>query len=223
MGLLSWLFGNTAIAKPAIELQPDRIFLTRPAMLRDFALQCGAALESHDRVLLVTHFEESRRAVLKQLKATQLSFEDRIERLNSHAAHSQLRAGVATLALADQLSADDTVIESHDQSLHIAVMIAERHPRRCHDERIEQFAASISGTASLTYFGSLEDAVHQRFAGAWVTDLLKKMGMQPDEVIESQMVTRRLIASQRQIESKMLFDTPANSAEEWCERNLPNL
>ena len=127
-----------------------------------------------------------------------------------------------TLALAEQLTADDTVVESHDKTLSIALFVAERHPRRCHDEHIERFAASAFGTVSVTYFSSLEDPVVQRFAGSGVADMLRKLGMAPDEVIESQMVARRIVAAQRKIESAMPSDTPANSAAEWCERNLHN-
>ncbi|MFM9964709.1 MAG: hypothetical protein ACKV2Q_26180 [Planctomycetaceae bacterium] len=215
MGLFSWLF-----RKPAFEQLPDRIFLTRSAMLGNFVNHSQAALQTYDRVLLVTHFEKSRREILEEFKAAQTSVEDNFVRLRSHAVSSQLRSGILTLSLADQCSVEDILVESHDKSLRVALLVAERHPLRRHDERIEQFAAAMPATASLTYFASLEDAVAKRFAGAWVSDTLVNLGMQPDECIESPMVTRRLIAAQRKLESAMISDTPADSAEEWCERNL---
>lgn len=217
MGLLSWLFG-----KPKFDLNPDRLFLTRSAMLGDFARRSRAAVQSHDRVLLVAHFEESLQAVAKQLKAERVPFRQETDVFRSHAVHSKISADTPMLVLAEQLTADANAIDSHDKSLRVAVLIAERHPLRRHDEQIEQFAAALSATASLTYFGSLDGAVYRRFAGAWVSGVLKNLGMKPDEAIESQMLSRRLMAAQRDIESKMFSDAPAHSAEEWCERNLPN-
>lgn len=216
MGLLSWLF-----RKPAFELQPDRIFLTRSAMLNDFVQRCRMAAQAQDRVLLVAHFEELRRAILDQLNAERIPVEEAAGQLRSHACLSELVPKTPTLALAEQLMADETAVESHDKSPSVAVLIAERHPLRGHDERIEQFAAALPAAARLTYFGSLDSAVYRRFAGDWVADTLKNLGMKPDEAIESQMISRRLIAAQRKIEAAMISDAPAESAEEWCERNLP--
>lgn len=216
MGLLSWLF-----RKPAFDLQPDRIFLTRLPMLGDFTRQCRTALESHDRVLLVTHFEESRQAVLDQLKAGRVPCHSDADRLRSHAVRAQLHHTLPTLVLAEQLIVEETAIESHDRSLSIAVLVAEHHPLRRHDLHIEQFLASVPATTRLTYFGSLDSAVYRRFAEPWVIDVLKKMGMKADEVLESQLVSRRLIAAQRRLETAIVSDIPADSADEWCERNLP--
>jgi hypothetical protein len=216
MGLLSWLF-----QKPAFELQPDRIFLTRSAMLNDFVQRCRLAAQAHDRVLLVAHFEDLRRAIFDRLNAERIPAEEAGGQLRSHAVLSELNAKTPTLALAEQLKVDVTALESHDKSPRVVILIAERHPLRGHDDRIEQFAAAMPATARLTYFGSLDSAVYRRFSGDWVADTLKNLGMKPDEVIESQMVARRLIGAQRKIEAAMISDAPADSAEEWCERNLP--
>lgn len=61
------------------------------------------------------------------------------------------------------------------------------------------------------------------FAGEWVENVLKQLGMKEDEPIESAMVARRIKAAQKKIESLSVGDLAADSAEQWMERNCPEL
>ncbi|MEE2938468.1 MAG: hypothetical protein VYA84_20970 [Planctomycetota bacterium] len=61
------------------------------------------------------------------------------------------------------------------------------------------------------------------FAGDWVTNLLNRMGMKKDEAIESQMVSRRITATQQKIERQVSGSLDAHSAAEWLEKNCPEL
>jgi hypothetical protein len=61
------------------------------------------------------------------------------------------------------------------------------------------------------------------FAGEWVQNVLQRLGMNENEAIESRMVTRRIQAAAQKIESQAVTDLPADSAEEWLERNCPDL
>jgi hypothetical protein len=47
--------------------------------------------------------------------------------------------------------------------------------------------------------------------------------MNESEAIESRMVTRRIQAAAQKIETQAVTDLPADSAEEWLERNCPDL
>ena len=68
----------------------------------------------------------------------------------------------------------------------------------------------------------MEDPLLKTFAGAWVQNVLRGLGMKENEAIESRMVSRRIRAAQKKIESQAVGDGPARSAEEWMERNCPN-
>jgi len=61
------------------------------------------------------------------------------------------------------------------------------------------------------------------FAGEWVQNGLQRLGMNESEAIESRMVTRRIQAAAQKIESPAVSDMAADSAEEWLERNCPDL
>ena len=61
------------------------------------------------------------------------------------------------------------------------------------------------------------------FAGEWVQNVLQRLGMNEHEAIRSRMVTRRIQAAAQKIESQAVTDLPADSAEEWLQRNCPDL
>jgi preprotein translocase subunit SecA len=70
---------------------------------------------------------------------------------------------------------------------------------------------------------SLEDPLLRTFAGEWVQGVLQRLGMKENEAIESRMVTRRLQVAAQKIESQAISDMAADSAEEWLQRNCPDL
>jgi hypothetical protein len=69
----------------------------------------------------------------------------------------------------------------------------------------------------------LEDPLLKVFAGAWVQDVLRRLGMKEDQAIESRMVSCRIRSAQQKIEDGATGDVPAGSAEEWIEKNCPKL
>jgi hypothetical protein len=52
-------------------------------------------------------------------------------------------------------------------------------------------------------------------------DILRKLGMKEDEVINSPLVSRRIRAAQDRILARVTSFEPAESAEEWMQRNVP--
>jgi len=65
----------------------------------------------------------------------------------------------------------------------------------------------------------LEDPLMRVFAGEWVQNMLRQLGMSEDAAIESRMVARRVKQAQKKIERQVTGDSPAESAEQWLERN----
>ena len=110
-----------------------------------------------------------------------------------------------------------------DDSQTIEIIVAERHPLQSHDAAIAEFAQSLPCRCRLIHHVSLEDPVMRVFAGEWVQNVLQRLGMNENEAIQSRMVTRRLQAAAQKIEQQAVSDLPAESAEEWLERNCPDL
>ena len=59
------------------------------------------------------------------------------------------------------------------------------------------------------------------FAGEWVHNVLRQLGVTETESIESRMVGRRIQQATRKIEQQAVSDLRADSAEEWLKRNCP--
>jgi preprotein translocase subunit SecA len=70
---------------------------------------------------------------------------------------------------------------------------------------------------------SLEDPVMRIFAGDWVQNVLKQLGMKENVSIERKMVSRRIKQAQQKIEGRAFGSSEAESAERWLEKNCPEL
>lgn len=216
MGLLSWLF-----AKPKFDRLPDRIFLSSEAMFVDLFSRCRQELKPQVRVLVVAHFSERLDEVRKCMDDLQLAYEILERPLPAESVARDVSPRTLTLVLADELRGDEDTRKDEDATSQVSILVAEHHPTRRHDAAIERFAAAVSGKVQLTYFAALDEPLMARFAGAWVTEILQRLGMQVDECIESAMVARSLARAQHKIEEAALSDEPASSSAAWIDRNLP--
>lgn len=203
MGLFDALFGSK---KPTnVEAVCDRIWMTTDAKF------AGLAREAEERsrsatvaILLVAHFP------------------DVLARLQEIANH-QTASVPCKAVLASNLNSDLANSLSLDQSAILDVIVGERHPLPSVDDRLEDFAEELPCRCRFSHHLSLEDAVMEVFAGDWVKGVLTKMGMNEDEAIESQMVSRRIRQAQQKIEGRAFGTVDAESAAEWLEKNCPEL
>ncbi len=202
MGLFDFFFGGRK--RSNVTVVPDRIWLNNSAKLRGISRDVLAQQESRVvGVLLVAHFED----VLEEL--SKIAVEN---------GHIPIKA-----CLAKDLSADVAAEWPMSDSATLAIIVGERHPLPKHDQLLGQFAESLPIQVRLITHLSLADPFMQQFAGEWLENLLKGMGMTEDEAIESQMVSRRIKAAQLKIEQEAFGDSAAHSAAEWLAANLPGI
>ncbi len=202
MGIFDWL----KKPKSNVDQLDDLIWLTKHAKFTGIAAATARYLTEPARplaVLLVAHFRDC----LEQLQALiqQAGFDNVI------AATAENLKGRSAL----RLGSDDSQI--------VEIIVAERHPLQAHDAAVAEFAQSLPCRCRLVHHISLEDPMLRMFAGEWVQNVLQRLGMNEDEAIESRMVTRRIQAAAQKIERQVVSDLPTNSAEEWLERNCPDL
>ncbi|HIF34594.1 MAG TPA: preprotein translocase subunit SecA [Planctomycetaceae bacterium] len=124
-------------------------------------------------------------------------------------------AGNLDVNLATSLNLDNSAI--------IDVIVGERHPLPSVDDRLEEFADELPCRCRFSHHISLEDPVFEIFAGPWVVNVLRKLGISEDQAIESNMVSRRIRQAQQKIEGRAFGSSDANSAAEWLEKNCPDL
>jgi len=203
MGLFEWFKATSS----NVMVLNDVIWLTSQAKLNAIRQAVAHRLDQQTgpvAIILVAHFPDCL-AELQQL-VEQVGPSDSI-----------------TVASARALKREMASTASFDASLIVDMLVAERHPVPSHDEAVLNFAQSLPCQCRLVHHLSLEDPVVRAIAGEWVDTILKKLGMAEDEAIESKMVARRIRAAQEKLGSRCLTDYPADSAQEWLERNCPQV
>ncbi|MHB9067975.1 MAG: hypothetical protein ACYC4B_29685 [Pirellulaceae bacterium] len=202
MGFFDWLTGAKAKVRT-----DNRIWLTKQAKFagiqRDIA-QALADPNGPDAVFVVAHFQ------------------DCLDELRSLVASAGFDEGHILVTLSEALERR-TAGAASDESQRILFVIGERHPLQSHDDALQDFARGLSCQCRLVQHASLDDPLLRLFAGEWVEKVLRQLGMNEDEFIESQMVTRRIRAAQQKIEDRATPNYPAQSAQEWLEKNCPSM
>ncbi len=203
MGFLDW-FKSTPSNVTVLD---DTIWLSKQAKLNGIATALSKCLDEQDRpdaVILVAHFQDSL---------------DELRQIAEAAGPSHL----VTLTSAGTLAKNAAFCTSLDPSRTVEIVVGERHPLRLHDENVLEFARSLPCRCRLIYHVSLEDPMMRAFCGEWVKTVLEKLGMAEDEVVDSNLVARRIKAAQKKIAKQCVSESPADSAELWMERNCPEM
>jgi preprotein translocase subunit SecA len=78
----------------------------------------------------------------------------------------------------------------------------ERHDARRIDNQLRGRAGRQGDPGSSRFYLCLEDDLMRIFAGEWVSSLLKRLGMEEGQAIESRMVSRRISAAQKKVEER---------------------
>lgn len=200
MGWFDWLTGNKLV-----QTAPDRIWLSSEAKyegIRNEVAQALADPAAASAILVVAHFNDC----FAELQA----------------AVADLDPGRVLVTRADALKAREPVNLVADESSSILIVVGERHPLAPHDKAVVDFARSQSGRCRVSYHLSLEDSVVRRLvAGPWVQTVLRGLGMKENEAIESGMVNRKIRSGLKKLARNAIRDEPAESAEEWFQRNCP--
>jgi hypothetical protein len=202
MGLISWLMRR----KDKVEIAAERIWLTKKAKLAGMKREIAEALgDPHgpDVIMVVAHF----RNYLDELQA----------------ALSGLGVDRLLIADADALQGHVSPSQLFDESRTVAIVVGERHPLASHDEAIVEFARGLDCQCRLTHHVSLEDAIIKMFCSERIVATLRLLGMNEDEAIESRMVVRRVKKAANKIANSATGDLPADSAEQWLQRNCPEV
>ena len=214
MGLFGWLFG-----KPQRVAVRDMIWLTEAARVRGAAEAIDLLLAAKRPVLVLAQFPAALAAFGEQVIGTGRPHAT-IPTTLTPAAALELAAGPprVLLGLVRNLRPTEFPPEDAPES-PLPVLVLERHFLRAHDDEVVRFAEGLGGRASVDFYVSLEDPLMSLFAGEWVKNVLRQLGMQEDERLESGMVARRIRAAQGQVAKSIPTDHDANSAVQWLERN----
>ena len=105
------------------------------------------------------------------------------------------------------LLAERLTLTHHDKDF----IFVEHHPLQVEEHRI----AGKFAKKEITVFSSLEDPIFQLFGGDRIVDLMKKMGINEDEMLEHDMISKSIMKAQEKIASRSTINVSAKSQEEW--------
>lgn len=102
--------------------------------------------------------------------------------------------------------------QRHDEVLSyggLMVIGSERHESRRIDNQLRGRSGRQGDVGTTRFYLSLDDDLMKRFASDGVKNMMRKLGMQPDEPIEHRMVSKSIERAQKQVE-RMYQDERAN-------------
>lgn len=219
MNFLQYLFGN---GRRTFEPEAVRVFLTRAAKWRALCAAVRAAQDAGERVLIVAHFPATLREADSHLSGAGITTAIRDRPLTSHEAAARGESACVLLIPVPALVASDEPLASDTTDVaSLSMYIPEMHPLRAAEDAVDAFAAAIPVRVRLFSYVSLEDPLMERTCGPWVRDILRKLGMQEQEELQSSMIQRQIQKAQAKVSRQVASFEPADSAEEWVQRNLP--
>ena len=217
MGMLDWLF-----KKPNFNRVDDTFALKRELLWEGIRKTLQAPTLKNKSTWLIVHFIDTFTEIQERLELWGLEYEIVSSKLNA----SQLeRTGLITnqsfpaplkLILSELIPApqDSAALLPADLDQHVAMIILERHPQIRHDQRLEAFARSVPLMVEFGYFLALDDPTVQLSFDEKVAEILEQLGLK-DQLVSSNMVTKRLETVLKRIADDFGGDTPCDSAEQW--------
>ena len=118
------------------------------------------------------------------------------------------------------LSERNLLLASHATSMSFQdkmIVFAEHHPL----VRKEIALFTLLNLKEAAVLSSLDEPLFMRFGGEKTIELMKKMGMNQNEVIGSSMITNAIRNAQKKIEKEVVAEREAHSQQEWFTLNLP--
>jgi len=220
MGLFGWFR-----RKPSVVLLNDKIWLTTAAKLNGVREAIRERVGQDAVVVVAAHFPASLREVRKHLETTGLSVSLAEGRDAGKQLFELVRRGDSRIvaALVETLAGLTPPEAVGGEPFRVRFVVGERHLLRTKDDAFLPFAERLTPPGRIGFHLSLEDPVLRLFAGDWVGDVLRRLGMQESDAVESRMIARRIRAAQNKIAKLAVLDRPADSAEEWVRLNCPEL
>lgn len=203
MGFFDWFRSSTT----NVETEDDILWLTKQAKLRGILRGIEEQLGRTDppsAIVVVAQFKDCL-ADLEELFA-----EHPID-------------GSVACCLASELETLPRAGEPPVGTAKFEIVVAERHLLPIHDAAVLKHARGLPDRCRVVQHQSLDDVLMRLFAREWVGSLLSKLGMTEEDPLQSRMVTSRIKRAQRELASRAFDDRPADSAEEWVQRNRPDL
>jgi hypothetical protein len=215
VGLFGWLFGKRERVNAR-----DWIWLSDVARMNGVAESIDSHLAAGRPALVLAHFPSTLAAFGEHLMRPDRPHAAVPSVLTPAAALQLAATGPRVLfGLVRNLRPDEFPSVETAPPSPLAVVVLERHFLRTHDDQVANFAEGLGGSAAVEFHVSLDDPLLKMFSGEWVANVLRRLGMEEDEALDSAMVSRRMRAAQGKIAKTTPTDHQTDSPAEWLDRN----
>ncbi len=177
------------------------IYLNQISKLRMMMKEVEQNVEYDNTILLLYHFDETGNMLGELTKAVK-SNHDKI-----------------ILAKCDQL--EQTLREKG--LTQFSVMVAELHPLPGKDQIVQETIQHLYPGTRVIFFTSTDGPLMKAFGGEKIHNLMITLGLSENEKVEHSMVTKSIARAQEKIRSKVQFEKPAKSKQEWMDLNVKNV
>lgn len=212
--MFDWLFGKTNYYR-----FQDSYALTQETTFQGMLDALSARLAKGEVVFLFAHFPKMFAEIQERLSQSKLEYEIVSEPIDFGTV-SQLakQSDRIYLSLAQMLRRNENSLqEAETQSL--AVVSAQRHPMPKYDQLIEDWCRQLPFPVELGYFLSLDDPVISHVISEQAKKLMAQLGLGDNELVTSDMVSRRLKKVLNRKAATVIEEIDADSAAEWIEAN----
>lgn len=192
-------------------MEPDSVWLSAGARLAGLARRAAEEAEAA-QVLVLAHFPDALEAVAGALRGLGARRVYSAGHLASRLASP--RAGELYLALVAELPAPGPGLAGPAEGV-VSFLVAERHPLRAEDERVERLAAGLPYATRVRFHVALDDPILERYENDRVKALLVQLGMDEEDEICHAVVSRAIAKAQRVNAARAAPGAEAESAAEW--------
>jgi len=177
-------------------------------------------IDLDEMVLVLVHFPQRLIELQKMLDETEIPFVIGIERLDEAGianARKKYRGQVILTGAGMLEHTDQKPLRKGEPS--VAVIVAERHPMPKYDESITCWSKWLPYPVQLGYFLSLDDPVVSYAINDQVKQLLSQFGMGENELVTSNLVSRRVDRALKRSSKSVVQEVTCESSADWLEAN----
>ncbi|MFY0654815.1 MAG: hypothetical protein JXQ96_22475 [Cyclobacteriaceae bacterium] len=189
------------------------VYLNQTALYRQLFNRLIREINSGGRILVVYYFSKTLEELKMLIEAGKLDY-------------SMVGNNVDVTAKL-YLASESEVLNSQSSGLNLemfsVVIFSEIHPMAGRDLALHEHLQQYNKEAYEVFYTSMDSPIIQPFGAERIINIMKKLGMDENEMIEHDMVTQSLIKAQEKISAAVRHEKPADSAELWMSLNAGGL
>jgi preprotein translocase subunit SecA len=206
----------------SVKIHEDKIWLNESSKLRGICNEVQSLLERHWNVLILAHFEKELRAVSEALQAASIAHQrySGIDESVWASEKNEQKPPRVLVGLAQAFCKRST--SSSDKNRRLWIIVAEHHPLRERDERIQEAAQGLSGETNVCFHAAMTDPLLVHFGSEQIGGLVRQLGMDEETCLSNSLIGTAIRRGQEKIAKLVHSEVPTLSAKDWFKYNLPN-